>query len=169
MKLLICFAPGRSPLVVNFLLIISVAGGFAATKTPFEFQDGDRVVLIGDTLIEREGTYGYIEQRLTSQFPDRKVQFRNLGWSGDTPQGTARAGFDFDKPGKGFEKLQEEVAAAQPSVAILGYGMASSLEKPPASPAQFKAEMLQLMDAIQSVTTNGLVRCILLSPIRHEA
>src|SRR5437899_11101881 len=122
MKLLICFAPGRSPLVVNFLLIISVAGGFAATKTPFEFRDGERVVLIGDTLIEREGSYGYIEQRLTIQFPDRNIQLRNLGGSGDTPQGTARASFDLDKLEKGVEKLKQEVAAAQPSVAILGYG-----------------------------------------------
>src|SRR6266850_1840411 len=162
------FAPGRLLLVLNFLVLIGAVGAMAATKTSFEFQDGDRVVLIGDTFIEREGAYGYIERRLTSQFPGRNVQFRNLGWSGDTPQGSARASFDFDKPGKGFEKLKEEVAASQPSVVILGYGMASSLEKPPATPAQFKADILQLMDAVQSVTTNGPVRFILLSPVRHE-
>jgi len=144
------------------------AGVLAATKVPFEFRDGDRVVLIGDTFIEREGTYGYIERRLTTQFPERNVQFRNLGWSGDTPQGTARASFDFDKPGKGFEKLTEEVAAAQPSVAILGYGMASSLEQPTATAGQFKTDMLHLMDAIQSTATSGPIRFILLSPIRHE-
>jgi putative heme-binding domain-containing protein len=124
--------------------------------------------MIGDTLIEREGAYGFIEERLTTQFPERNIQFRNLGWSGDTPQGTARASFDFDKPGKGFEKLKEDILAARPSVVILGYGMASSLEKPAATPARFKAEMLQLMDAIQAVTTNSSVRFILLSPIRHE-
>jgi putative heme-binding domain-containing protein len=161
-------ACSHSAFVLNFFCLLFAGGAIAATKTPFEFQNGDRVVLIGDTFIEREGSYGYIEQRLTTQFPERDVQFRNLGWSGDTPQGTARASFDFDKPGKGFEKLKEAVATAQPSVVILGYGMASSLEKPPATPAQFKAEMLQLMDAIQSVTTNRLVRFILLSPIRHE-
>jgi putative heme-binding domain-containing protein len=162
------FAWCRPHLVVNFFLMIAVTGAYAATKTLLEFREGDRVVLIGDTFVEREGSYGYMEQRLTSQFPDCNVQFRNLGWSGDTPQGSARASFDFDKPGKGFEKLKEEVAASQPSVVILGYGMASSLEKPPATPAQFKADMLQLMDAVQSVTTNGPVRFILLSPVRHE-
>jgi len=162
------FAVGRRALVLNLLSILLAAGATAGTTKPFEFQDGDRVILIGDTFIEREGAYGYIEQRLTLQLPERDVQFRNLGWSGDTPQGTARASFDFDKPGKGFEKLKEEVATAQPTVVILGYGMASSLEKPAVSAAQFKAEMLQLMDAIQSVTTNRQVRFILLSPIRHE-
>src|ERR1051325_2557984 len=155
--------------VLILLLVISTGVTFAATNTPFEFRDGDRVVLLGDTFIEREGDYGYIEQRMTVQFPERNVQFRNLGWSGDTPLGTARASFDFDKAGAGFEKLKQEVATAQPSVVILGYGMASSLEKTPPTPAQFKAEMLQLMDAIQSMTTNGRVRFILLTPIRHEA
>src|ERR1051325_6839672 len=109
---------------LSVLFTVFVAQAIAATKTPFEFRDGERVVLLGDTLIEREGAYGYIEERLTTQFPDRNVQFRNLGWSADTPQGTARASFDFDKPGKGFEKLKDEVATAQPTVVILGYGMA---------------------------------------------
>jgi putative heme-binding domain-containing protein len=158
----------RRLLVLNCLSFISWTAAFAAANPSFEFRDGDRVVLIGDTLIEREGAYGYIEQRLTTQFPERNVQFRNLGWSGDTPQGTARASFDFDKPGKGFEKLKEAVTAAQPTVVIVGYGMASSLENPPATPAQFKSDALQLMEAIGSVTTNGPVRFILLSPIRHE-
>src|SRR4029434_330907 len=98
-----------------------------------------------DTFIEREGSYGYIEQRLTAQFPERDVQFRNLGWSGDTPQGTARTSFDFDKPGKGFEKLKESVAAAQPTVVILGYGMASSLERPPVTAAPVKGELLTII------------------------
>ncbi len=56
-------------------------------RTPFEFRDGDRVALVGDTLIEREPEYGYIEERLTIEFPDRNVIFRNLGWSADTPAG----------------------------------------------------------------------------------
>jgi putative heme-binding domain-containing protein len=153
---------------LSLLFMTLAAQAVGGTKTLFEFRDGDRVVLLGDTLIEQEGAYGYIEERLTLQFPERNVQFRNLGWSADTPRGTARASFDFDKPGKGFEKLKEEVATAQPTVVILGYGMASSLEKPPATPAQFKEDMLHLMDAIQSVTTNSQVRFILLSPIRHE-
>src|SRR5262245_38465226 len=124
-------ALSRSLLPLQLVFVISAA--YAATETPFDFRDGDRVVSSVATLIERDGAYAYIEHRLTSQFPDRNVQFRNLGWSGDTPQGTARASFDFDKPGKGFEKLKDAVTAAQPSVVILGYGMASSLERPPAT------------------------------------
>src|SRR5215470_16833843 len=64
----------------------------------FELRDGDRVVLLGDTLIEREQAHGFIELMLTARFPDRAVTFRNLGWSGDTPWGEARVSFDHIKP-----------------------------------------------------------------------
>jgi putative heme-binding domain-containing protein len=139
----------------------------AGNSLPFELRDGDRVVLLGDTLIEREQAYGYLEERLTSQFPDRNILFRNLGWSADTPAGESRASFDFDKPGKGFEKLKEQLAAVQPTVVVLGYGMASSFAGL-AGLEQFKRQLNQLLDSIQQSSTNGQVRFVLLSPIRHE-
>lgn len=30
----------------------------------FEIQDADRVLFLGDTLLEREGNYGYLETRM---------------------------------------------------------------------------------------------------------
>ncbi len=64
----------------------------AADETrPFEWKDGDRVVLIGDTLIERDQKYGYLETILTAANPDKTITFRNLGWSGDTVRGLSRA------------------------------------------------------------------------------
>src|SRR5579859_6472 len=158
---------------VTFCLVLAVsfvAAGipaFGQPKPAFVLHSGDRVVLVGDTLIEREQTYGYLEQRLTTRFPDANVTFRNLGWSADTPAGESRASFDFDKPGRGFELLKEEIAAVQPTVVIVGYGMASSFNGM-AGIAQFKADYNKLLDTIQSISTSGPVRFVLLSPIRHE-
>src|SRR5258706_2063204 len=115
-------------LILAGVLAGSFSGFVGAESRPFELRDGDRVVLLGDTLIEREQNSGYLEERLTIQFPERNVIFRNLGWSADTPVGTSRASFDFDKPGMGFNKLKESVASVQPTVVFLGYGMGSSLE-----------------------------------------
>jgi putative heme-binding domain-containing protein len=134
---------------------------------PFELKDGDRVVLLGDTLIEREQAYGYLEARLTAEFSDRNVIFRNLGWSADTPAGESRASFDFDKPGKGFEKLKEQVSAVSPTVVILGYGMANSFDGEKGL-AKFRADFERLLDALPSMSTSGPVRVVILSPIRHE-
>src|SRR5262249_5761991 len=82
----------------------------------FELKDGDRVVLLGDTLIEREQAHGFVELTLTARFPDRNVLFRNLGWSADTPQGESRVGFDHDKPPEfWFQQLTNSIAQARPT------------------------------------------------------
>jgi putative heme-binding domain-containing protein len=162
----------RGGRVLAFLTIgiLSVAVGNlvqAAPKSTLDLKDGDRVVLVGDTLIEREQSYGYVEERLTVRFPERNVIFRNLGWSADTPEGISRASFDFDKPGKGFEKLKEQIEVLQPTVVIVGYGMASSFDGEVGLP-KFKADLNKLLDTIQSVCTNKSLRFIMLTPVRHE-
>jgi len=139
----------------------------AQLRGTVDLRNGDRVVLIGDTLIEREQLYGYVEERLTVQFPERNVEFRNLGWSADTPAGESRASFDFDKPGKGFEHIKEQITIIQPTVVLIGYGMASSF-KGEAGIVEFKEQMNKLIEMIQGACTNKSVRFILLTPIRHE-
>ena len=69
----------------------------------FELKDGDRVVLVGDTLVERDQRYGYLETMLTLLNPEKDLTFRNLGWSGDTVAGLSRAGFD--PPEAGYKQL----------------------------------------------------------------
>src|SRR5215211_6334987 len=116
-----------------FLLAVAILSpcvSFAAAPTkPFELREGDRVVFLGDTLMEREKDFGYIELMMTLRFPDRNVTFRNLGWSADTPVGISRVSFDWPKgESEMFRVLMEQVRQVQPTVVVLGYGMASSLE-----------------------------------------
>nr|HVY70233.1 PVC-type heme-binding CxxCH protein [Verrucomicrobiae bacterium] len=143
----------------------------ATTPPPtpkLELRDGDRVVLIGDTLVEREGNYGYIETRLTARFHTNNFIFRNLGWSADTPEGQSRASFDWSKsPDDWFKLLMAQVAAVKPTVAIIGYGMANSFDGDAGLP-RFKAGLTRLIDAIQALDPQQKVRFVLLSPIRHE-
>src|SRR5437588_7135882 len=80
----------------------------------FELKDGDRVVLVGATMIEREQRYGYWEAALTSRWPDRNITFRNLGWSGDNVWGDARAGFG--TRADGFKLLKDHVLSLNPTV-----------------------------------------------------
>jgi putative heme-binding domain-containing protein len=150
--------------VCAILLGLSALSAIAQNTNVFEFRDGDRVVLIGDTFIEREQSYGYIEHILTTHHPDRNVLFRNLGWSADTPLGVSRAGFD--PPEKGFDRVKEQIEAYKPTVAFLFYGMASSFDGEAGLP-RFKEEMKQLMDAITKSAGNE-VRFVIISPMRHE-
>ncbi len=163
------FRSCASRLLLLFLIfaLSPATSSVAAPHKPFDLHSGDRVVLVGDTLIERAQAYGYLEERLTVRHPEDNVIFRNLGWSADTPAGESRASFDFDKPGKGFELLKDEITATQPTVVIVGYGMASSFDGEAGLP-KFVADLNKLLDAIQTICTNGPVRFVFLSPVRHE-
>lgn len=156
----------------------------AADNPKLILEDGDRVLLIGDVLIERENNYGVLETKMRQQFPGKKFAVRNLGYSGDTPLGASRA--SFDPVAKGVEQLEEQLAVVKPTVAIIGYGMAASLEEltyrqndpalnpDPArygtehTPARLKREVSRLMDLITKHSAGGQVRFVILGPIAHE-
>ena len=122
-----------------------------ATAAPrFEFRDGDRVALLGDAFIEREQYEGWIELAATADFPDRAVTFRNLGWSGDLPDGASRCGLSLLQAGmepaeEGWRQLQNQLRTYQPNVLVTGYGMAASLPGGP-TPEQFRKDFERLLD-----------------------
>jgi putative heme-binding domain-containing protein len=156
----------------------------AGENRKLTLEDGDRVLLIGDVLIERENNYGVLETKMRQEFPGKKFAVRNLGYSGDTPLGASRA--SFDPVAKGIEQLEEQLAVVKPTVAIIGYGMAASLEEltyrkndpalnpDPArygtehTPARLKREVAQLMALITKHSAGGKVRFVILGPIAHE-
>jgi putative heme-binding domain-containing protein len=136
---------------------------------PFELKDGDRVIFLGDTLIEREQHYGWIELMLTTRFPDRNVTFRNLGWSADLPDGESRLGLSLtqagnEPPGEAWKLLQKQIEETKPTVAFLGYGMAASFAGEAGLP-KFKADYERLLDTIEKLSPG--CRLVLLGPARH--
>ncbi len=96
---------------------------------PFELKNGDRVVLLGGTFIEREGNHGYLETVLTSAWPDRKLVFRNLGWSGDTVWADSRG--SFDPPAEGYKRMLALITELKPTVICLAYGANESFAGEP--------------------------------------
>ena len=140
-----------------------VPPGFARgdSTAPFQLKDGDRVVLIGNTLIEREQRHGYWETLLTSRYPDRNITFRNLGWSGDTVFGEAQAGFG--SVADGFRHLKDHVLALKPTVILVGYGLNESFEGSPGV-AKFTQGLKVLLDTLAATKA----RIALLTPLRHE-
>lgn len=148
-----------------FTLLLLIAG-LARAGDKFELLDGDRIALVGDTLIEREQESGWLETEMAADFPDRRFIVRNLGWSADTPAGISRASFDFADPNKTFNLLATEISQTKPTVVVLGYGMASSFSGQ-AGLTQFKSDLGRLIDKIQAGATNQ-IRFVLLGPIRHQ-
>lgn len=155
--------------MMTYLAIaLGLAGALAAPPAqadgpddppPLELRDGDRVVLVGDALIERMQDNGYFETLLTAAHPDKTLTFRNLGWSGDTVFGEARA--EFGTPEDGFQTLIEQVKAAEPTVLIVGYGANESWAGEEGLP-RFREGMNRLLDALEAT---GAREVVLLSPI----
>lgn len=128
---------------------------------PLQLLDGDRVVFLGDTLIERASRDDVWEAMLTARSPDRHITFRNLGWSADTPGGDARAGFGTVEDG--YQQLKAHVQECRPTVIFICYGSASSFDGEAGLP-RFEAGLQRLIDDLL-VTKAELV---LVSPLRHE-
>ena len=151
------------------VLAFTAAPNAAAQNTnAFELREGDRVVLLGDTLIEREATDGFIEHTFTTQFPGRHVIFRNLGWSADTPEGQSRMGFDHNKAADSwFKQLTNSVALLKPTVVFVGYGMANSFDGD-AGLTKFSSQYVRLLDALMHNAGTNAIRFVLLSPVPHE-
>ncbi len=99
------------------LLLVTLLLG---STLQLQLKDGDRVVLVGGALIEREQQFGHLEVMLHAMNRDKKFSVRNLGWSGDTVWGDARAGFGTQQDG--YKKLVEQIKATRPTVLIMNYG-----------------------------------------------
>ncbi len=160
-------------MIVVHVALIGMQRLEAHQPVTFELRDGDRVVLLGDALIEREQEHGYLETALTVAWPNRGITFRNLGWTGDNPRGEARRGFGSAEntkswkppqktdPDYGFQRLVEQVQAESPTVIFLGYGASAAFEN--AAVEAFATELDQLLDELHKTKA----RLVILSPIRH--
>jgi lysophospholipase L1-like esterase len=154
---------GRTVIVKSLCLPLFVLFFVPTLRAePFSLRDGDRVVLIGSTLIEREQRYGYWETRLTSRWPECNIIFRNLGWSGDTVWGESRAGFD--TPAQGYKRLLDHTLALKPTVLIIGYGTNESFAGAAGLP-RFQKQLEKLLDDLAP----SKARIVLLAPPLAEA
>ncbi|MCA9101371.1 MAG: SGNH/GDSL hydrolase family protein, partial [Planctomycetales bacterium] len=123
--------------------------------------DGDRVTLIGGTLIERAQQYGYWETLVTCRYPENRITFRNLGWSADDVEAEAWSGFD--TPAEGFARRKSRVRETEPTVVLIALGMAESFEGPNGVP-HFVEGLNRVIDSV----SESEARVVLMSPNRHE-
>lgn len=166
--------------------VIAVLGGWllAATslmaedqpgqaRVGFTWKDGDKVALIGGTVIEREQNFGRWELALTRNIPAKNVTFRNLGWSGDTVWAESRGIFEPAGRGtplgsnKGYVQLIELVKEQKPSVLIFGYGAVEAFDGPPGLDP-FLKQYEKLISDCRAVSVEG-ARVILLGPLEMAA
>lgn len=124
----------------------------------FQLHNGDRVVFLGNSLMEDDQRYGYIEFALTTRWPDKDVTFRNLGWSGDDVFAKARSYYT-STPGP-YKLMIRQLKDVNPTVVFVAYGAVESYKGEKGLP-HFKKGLNHLLDKIDSLGA----KAVLLSPI----
>ena len=141
-------AAALTPNNSNSCLSVEAPTAKRVTKPALSFQDGERIVWLGASFVERMQLNGHLETWLTAAFPDRDLLFRNLGWSGDTVYGDARA--LFGKPKDGFARLVRDVKRARPTTLIVVYG-GNEAYAGEAGLGSFSTGLGVLLDALQAI------------------
>ena len=104
--------PVKLPSFVASIIIVAAAIAFAATSSAddFFFRDGDRVVIIGDSITEQHLYSNYVEMWTVSRFPKWNITFRNVGIGGDRSTG-------------GNSRFKRDVLIHQPTAMTVDFGM----------------------------------------------
>jgi lysophospholipase L1-like esterase len=154
--------PTRVPPLLSWLLTLAcVAPALAAPAPPLTFQTGDRIVLVGNTLAERQQLFGHFETALVTAYPTLDLTVRNLGRSGDTPTLQPRP--------LNFGDDTTHLTAQRADVMLLFYGLNESFDGE-AGLAAFTRDLEAYLRRHLAARYNGksAPRLALVSPIAHE-
>ncbi len=97
-------------LVQSLALLVLLASAPTAHAEEFFFKDGDRVVVIGDSITEQHLYSNYVELWTVTRFPAWDVTFRNVGIGGDRSTG-------------GNSRFKRDVLPYKPTAMTVDFGM----------------------------------------------
>lgn len=155
-------------------------------RNAVQVRSDDRVVLLGDGLIEQEQYFGWCEAVFSAAATQPGATFRNIGWNADTPDGKSRLGLSLvqagrEPEGEGWRQLKGQLELTKPSLLVIGYGMGAALDSSAwrqvtgdgevitqsldADITAFSSDYQRLLDAAKEI--NPEVRFLLLTPLSH--
>lgn len=154
-----CFAS-----IVFVALIVHFAGTpthrvFAQSASPWmSVDEGDKVVIIGNTLAERMQHDGYFETLLQNRFADKKLVVRNLGWSADE--------IDLRPRSANFADHGHNLTDHKPNVVLAMFGLNESFAGP-AGLESFKSRFEKFIADTRG-QIDAAAQLVVFSPIPHE-
>ena len=131
------------------------------TVLPLDFGKGDRIVLIGNTLLERLQYFGHLEASLQQLFPDKQLTVRNLAWSADTA--------DLQPRPANFADLDQHLTHERADVVLVAFGFNEAFQGVEGL-AAFRQSMASFVQGLKSKAFNGETapQVVLISPIANE-
>ena len=131
------------------------------TTLPLQLKPGDRIALIGNTLLDRARHFGHLEALLHAHFSNHELVVRNLCWPADT--------IDLQPRPANFASLDQHLTHEKVDVIIAAFGFNESFAGKPGL-AKFEAALAQFLTGLKTKAYNGksAPRVLLISPIANE-
>ena len=136
-------------------------------KPPFALSEGDRVLFLGDQLLRGELEFGHWETRLTSQYPNSNLAFRNLSWLTNHPLLTPLLVDHGEPADRWLEPILNHVARIRPTVVFLGFGTEAAAAGEPGLDS-FRTNLNRLIDGLLTSPDSPPPRLVILSPLSSE-
>jgi len=132
-----------------------------ATVPVVALQENDVICEIGNGLVDRMQHDGWAETLIQSKLADKKLVFRNLGFTGDTVAERPRQ--------QGFPTPEECLRHCKADVIFAYFGYNESFAGP-GGLAKFKRDLATMIDKYQGIEFNGksAPRIVLFAPIAQE-
>lgn len=131
------------------------------TSLPLELKSGDRIALIGNTLLERAQHFGCFESLLQQTYPKHQLVVRNLAWPADTPELQPRPA--------NFADLHQHLRHERIDVIFAAFGFNESFAGKEGVEA-FQKSLSRFLETTKRNAYNGQCgpRIVLLSPTANE-
>jgi lysophospholipase L1-like esterase len=139
------FIVRRAALLAAIAWSVLLAPSARAEDAPngsFFFKDGDRVVMIGDSITEQHLYSNYVEMWTVTRFPTWDLTFRNVGIGGDRSPG-------------GNGRFKRDVLAYKPTAITADFGMNDGGYRP-FDEAAFAAYMKGLAGMAEQARAAGI-------------
>jgi hypothetical protein len=128
----------------------------AVAGAKLQLKNGDRILLVGSSLLERDRHYGSLETLLRSRFPGVSFSVRNIAWPGDTTEIQLRP--------LNFERFEDTLRRHDASVYFVCYGSSEAFAGP-AGIERFVVGYQRILDQLAASKPHTVV---LLTPVRQE-
>jgi putative heme-binding domain-containing protein len=131
------------------------------TALPLALNEGDRVALVGNTLLERLQEHGQFEAYLQKRFPDRRLTVRNLAWPADEITLQPRP--------ENFADLEQHLTHERADVILAAFGFNESFAGEEGL-LKFKKDLAAFLAGLKAKGFNGKTapRVVLVSPVGNE-
>ncbi|MDP5006345.1 MAG: GDSL-type esterase/lipase family protein [Verrucomicrobiales bacterium] len=138
-----------------------IKGEAMVTTLPLKLEEGDRIALVGNGLLEQAGRHGILEAMLYQAHPDLNLVIRNFAWSGDE--------VDLQPRPDNFATVAQHLTREKIDVVFAAFGFNESFGGE-AKLDEFRERLAKYLQELKTSAFNGKTgpKIVLLSPVAVE-